>query len=86
MLKNDNMDLTHSDTADSLAGEYLPNSKSTDLTIKPSASNLDHQQTTGNVHGSFPFTMFLEKPKKINFLSKSFPQTKFTYILNFSIF
>lgn len=48
MLKNDNMDLTHSDTADSLAGEYLPNSKSTDLAIKPSASNLDNQQTTGN--------------------------------------
>lgn len=61
MLKNDNMDLTHSDTADSLAGEYLSNSKSTDLAIKPSASNLDNQQTTGNVHDSSPFTMFLEK-------------------------
>lgn len=48
MLKNDNMDLTHSNTADSLAGEYLPNSKSTDLAIKPSASNLNNQQTTGN--------------------------------------
>ena len=59
------MDLTHSDTADSLGGEYLPNSKSTDLAIKPSPSSLDNQQTSGKVHDSSPYTMFLGK--KINF-------------------
>ncbi|CAO1365862.1 unnamed protein product, partial [Diamesa serratosioi] len=41
------MDLTHSNTGDSFAGEYIPNSKSTDLAIKPSATNLDNQPTTG---------------------------------------
>ena len=61
MQKNDNMDLTHSNTADSLAGEYIPNSKSTDLAIKPSASNLDNQPTTGNVHDSSLSIMFLDK-------------------------
>ena len=44
MQGGDSMDLKHSDTLDSVADSYLPNSKSTDL-IKPSKS--DNQQPSG---------------------------------------
>lgn len=41
------MDLKHSVTAESVAGSYIPNSKSTDL-IKPSKSgNLDNKPPPG---------------------------------------
>lgn len=43
----DSMDLKHSDTLDSVADSYLPNSKSTDL-IKPSKS--ENQPPSGEEH------------------------------------
>lgn len=42
----DSMDLKHSDTLDSVADAYLPNSKSTDL-IKPSKS--ENQPPSGEL-------------------------------------
>lgn len=50
MQKAESMDLKHSETLDSVADGYIPNSKSTDL-IKP--SKLDHQPPSGENARSF---------------------------------